>query len=208
MSVGTQYIDIFWLKTFGVFRGNVLEYFYESPFFDPSSNNQLIRTQGVAPEHMVSMTGMEYVLDELNMCEPHLYVIKKQRRESPRKAELLEVYYVIDGIIYQSPDLLQLCRSRISKAAFYLGSSFSELQGTTSYTSKQGRKCWSKDEQSKQPAGSEGTGDAMVVDVEQSTTQQSQDQSQEQDKQPMSRAAENIRDFPPFTRVLDDLSSF
>ena len=202
MSVGTQYIDIFWLKTFGVFRVNVLDYFYESPFFDPTSNNQLIRTQGVAPEHMISMTGMEYVLDELNMCEPHLYVIKKQRRESPRKAELLEVYYVIDGIIYQSPDLLQLFRSRINKAAFYLGSSFNELQGTTSYTSKQGRKCWSRQEPPKLSVGSEGDGDAMVVDKP--TTHPTQDQ----DKGPTSRAAENIRDFPPFTRVLDDLSSF
>jgi mediator of RNA polymerase II transcription subunit 6 len=203
MSVGTQYIDIFWLKTFGVFRGNVLEYFYESPFFDPTSNNQLIRTQGVAPEHMKGMVGMEYVLDELNMCEPHLYVIKKQHRESPRKSELLEIYYVIDGIIYQSPDLLQLFRSRISKASYYLGTSFSELQGTTSYTSKQGRKCWSRQDQPEQSSGSDA-GDAMVVD-QSTTSHPGQSQS---DKGPKARAAESIRDFPPFTRVMDDLSSF
>ena len=198
MSVGTQYLDILWLKTFGLFSVNVLDYFYTSPFFDQSSNNQLIRTQGVAPEHLISMVGIEYVLDEHNISEPNLYVIKKQLRESPRKAELLEIYYIIDGIIHQSPDLLQLFRSRISKASYYLGNSFAALQSTTTYTSKEGRQCWSKREE----IGNEDKNaekDENLMDV-----------MKESDAKPAPRkvmVAGNIREFPPFLRMFEDLKT-
>jgi hypothetical protein len=44
----SQYIDVMWLKTFGLSRHTILEYFYTSPFYDSKSNNQIIRTQGNA----------------------------------------------------------------------------------------------------------------------------------------------------------------
>jgi hypothetical protein len=123
-----SYIDIQYLSTFGLFRANALEYFYTSPFFDPNSNNQRLRTQGVHPEQHLSilqtMTGLEFVLDEHNTCEPNLFVFRKQNRWSPKRADLIDVYYCTDGIIYQCPDLLNLLKSRLAKAAFYLEQSF------------------------------------------------------------------------------------
>ena len=200
MSVGTQYLDILWLKTFGLYSVNVLDYFYTSPFFDHSSNNQLIRTQGVAPEHLISMVGIEYVLDEHNISEPNLYVIKKQLRESPRKAELQEIYYIIDGIIHQSPDLLQLFRARISKASHYLGNSFTALQSTTTYTSKEGRQCWSKREE----IGN------IEKDTEIRDEENHMDVMKESETKPAVRkvmVAGNIREFPPFLRMFEDLKT-
>jgi len=192
MSVGTQYIDILWLKTFGLFKGNVLDYFYTSPFFDHTSNNQLIRTQGVtnARDHLMTMEGMEYELDELNMSEPNLYVIKKQiRRKTPRPSvELLDIYYVIDGIIHQSPDLLQLTRSRISKAAHHLGRSFHELQSTTTFTSKHGHRCWMQGgggEGEVEGGGAGGGGN----------------------KAKTAASAGTILEFPSFQRVFEDLNA-
>jgi hypothetical protein len=102
--LGVQYIDIQWLSTYGLTKSNVLEYFYTSPFFNTNSNNQIIRIQGV--EHaqretiLLSMTGVEYILDDLNTVEPNLFVIREQRRRSRRLADvdLINVYYVLDGI--------------------------------------------------------------------------------------------------------------
>ena len=140
-----QYIDIQWLTHFGLYRGNVLDYFYTSPFFDTKSNNQLLRIQGVesrlSMDHLSSMIGLEYVLDDQNIHEPHLYVIRKQNRESLKKYELLDIFYCLDGIIYQSPDMLELIRSRITKISLYLKRSFISLQSTTEYTSKKRKLC-------------------------------------------------------------------
>ena len=110
--LSTNYIDIQWLTTFGLTRQTVLDYFYTSPFFDEKSNNQQIRLQGVeADRHqaiLCSMTGIEYSLDEMNTQEPNLFVIREQERLSPAASDvnLHNVYYIMDGIIYQCPDLL------------------------------------------------------------------------------------------------------
>jgi mediator of RNA polymerase II transcription subunit 6 len=195
MSLNTQFIDMIWLKFYGLSRVNVLDYFYTSPFFDLSSNNQLIRTQGVRPEHLVGMVGLEYALDEYNMYEPNLYVIKMQQRRSPREVSLLEVYYCIDGIIYQSPDMLDLVISRVAKAAHYLGNSFDHLHGTTNYSSKNGHICWA-------PASI--VADAAIdPNVEKSSNVNST--KVPEIKTPNATAV--IREFPPFSRLIDDLNS-
>ena len=129
-----SYIDIQYLAAFGLFKANCLEYFYTSPFFDQNSNNQRLRVQGLHPDQHLSvlqtMTGLEYVLDEHNTCEPNLFVFRKQNRWSPKRADLIDVYYCTDGIIYQCPDFLNLLKSRVAKTSFYLGRSFETcLQG-------------------------------------------------------------------------------
>ena len=62
-------------------RSNVLEYFSESMFYDHQCNNAIIRMQGLNPDQMLGMQGVEYVL--LIAQEPILYVIRKQHRTSP-----------------------------------------------------------------------------------------------------------------------------
>jgi len=148
-----SYIDIQYLATFGLFRANALEYFYTSPFFDHNSNNQRLRTQGVHPEQHLSilqtMTGLEFVLDEHNTCEPNLFVFRKQNRWSPKRADLIDVYYCTDGIIYQCPDFLNLLKSRLAKVAFYLEQSFETTRSGVRWVDaavgkrrKSGFVCW------------------------------------------------------------------
>lgn len=68
---------------------------------------------GTSVDNLLLLTGIEYDLDLTFMEEPHLFVIKKQKRESKLKTELLEVYYCIDGYIYKSPIFLDLVRSKV-----------------------------------------------------------------------------------------------
>ena len=131
--MNSQYIDIQWLTTFGCFKVNALEYFYTSHFYDPECNNQLIRNQGVSVEHLIGMVGWEYSLDEEHIDEPHLYVIRKAYRKSPKEIEVAEVFYILDGIIYQSPNLYDLFRVKTSKINFNLLKSFNEIRDNIGY---------------------------------------------------------------------------
>jgi mediator of RNA polymerase II transcription subunit 6 len=63
------------------------------------------------------MTGMEYLLSEV--MEPHLFVIRKQKRESPEKSSPMLAYYILDGSIYQAPQLCNVFASRIVYAHFF-----------------------------------------------------------------------------------------
>jgi len=127
--MNTQYIDITWLTTFGLSTENVLDYFYTSPFYDSKSNNEIIRTQGVSTTHLQQLVGLEYCVDITSCKEPHLYVIRKQLRRSKGNTETLDIFYCLDGIIYQSPVLLDVLNSRIAKAAHHLRNSFEQLAG-------------------------------------------------------------------------------
>lgn len=190
MSLNTQYMDMIWLKFYGLSKVNVLDYFYSSPFFDITSNNQLIRTQGVTPDHLLTMVGLEYVLDQVNISEPNLFVIRMQFRKSPRETSPRDIFYCIDGIIYKSPDMLDLVRSRIAKASYYLGNSFDELHQTISYSSTSGHRCWSN---GKEPHdGSE-------------TAKSPSDESQVEKNRTTKTV--NIREFPNFSRLVGDLES-
>lgn len=47
------------------------------------------------------MTGMEYTQSEV--MEPHLFAIRRQKRDSAEKVTPMLIYYVLDGSIYQAP---------------------------------------------------------------------------------------------------------
>lgn len=118
------YCDITWLATFGLSSANVLDYFYTSPFYDQDCNNEIVRTQGVSLTHLLEMEGIEYVIDEKNSKEPNLFIIQHNIRKSPRAAEVIGVYYCLDGTLYQGPFLLDVVRTRIAKLSYYLSKSF------------------------------------------------------------------------------------
>jgi mediator of RNA polymerase II transcription subunit 6 len=66
------------------------------------------------------MTGMEYVLSEV--MEPHLFVMRKQRRSNSEKVDHLLAYYILDGSIYQAPLLGNVFASRIVSLTVFLSS--------------------------------------------------------------------------------------
>lgn len=57
------------------------------------------------------MTGVEYMLSEV--MEPHLFVIRKQKRDGPEKVTPMLTYYILDGSIYQAPQLSNVFAARI-----------------------------------------------------------------------------------------------
>ena len=116
----TQYIDVIWLQTFGLHKNNVLDYFATSPFFDRNSNNQTLINQGLGMEFLTQMTGLEFNVSDSTDPANRLFVINKCKRENPQKTIILEIYYILDGIIYQSPMFLEQVRSRVAKASFHL----------------------------------------------------------------------------------------
>ena len=87
----------------GIFTNTVLPYFYESPFFDPTSNNgvitnmamrnpsmfPIIQTRQAFEEYLSGMYGIEYIVthdpsqNDRIPWDQHsgVWVIKKQRRE-------------------------------------------------------------------------------------------------------------------------------
>ena len=77
---------------------------------------------------MLSLVGVQYILDEENTNEPSLFVIKKIFRSSPTKSSLLDVFYCLDGVIYKCPVLLEAARARFSKSAFHLLKSFHHIE--------------------------------------------------------------------------------
>ena len=54
---------------------------------------------------------MEYVIHDTQ--EPHLYIIRKQHRSSPKETTHLAFYYILDGRIYQAPPLHTTLSSRM-----------------------------------------------------------------------------------------------
>lgn len=62
------------------------------------------------------MTGLEYMLTEV--MEPHLFVIRKQKRDAPDKSTPMLTYYVLDGSIYQAPHLSNVFAARIVSLLF------------------------------------------------------------------------------------------
>jgi mediator of RNA polymerase II transcription subunit 6 len=106
--------DQLWLNAYPLDRILVFDYFALSPFYDRSCSNERLRMESIHPfdmAHLSKRTGIEYILQEAQ--EPHLFVIRKQKREGPEKVTALAAYYVLDGSIYQAPQLYTVIGSRV-----------------------------------------------------------------------------------------------
>lgn len=61
-----------------------------------------------------------------------------QYRSSPTKVELKALYYVIEGTIYQSPDLGYLLNSRIQTSLWYLQKALYQVDDLVEYDADKG----------------------------------------------------------------------
>ncbi|CCK68906.1 mediator complex subunit MED6 KNAG_0B04710 [Huiozyma naganishii CBS 8797] len=178
-----------WIQAFGLRTDNVLDYFSESPFFDKTSNNHVIKMQrqfsqlpvdgmpqpqgpgGTAPDGSKSATlgdsqefshldplrrevlgkyplymtmerelcklrGVEYVLACVR--EPDFWVVKKQRRLSPRRTEPMQDYYIIGANVYQSPSMFKILQNRMMSASYHLSNTLNDLQKLVHFQPSQG----------------------------------------------------------------------
>ena len=113
-----------WIQQFGLFTGNVLDYFSESPFYDRTSNNQVLRMQfqfqqippNINPQKylqlkLVEMTGIEFIIAASR--EPDFWIIRKQTRLSPKQVNIEQDYYIIGANIYQAHKVYDILSSRL-----------------------------------------------------------------------------------------------
>ena len=126
-----------WIQNFGLNATNILEYFYFSPFYDPESNNQVLRIQGADISFLKEMQGKQYI-HVANEHEPALFIVKEMDRDVKGNARLREVYYCIEGTFYKAPDLYNLIRIRSKKIAYFLDKSFCSTLENHVYTAQHG----------------------------------------------------------------------
>ncbi|KAJ2824721.1 Mediator of RNA polymerase II transcription subunit 6 [Coemansia erecta] len=107
-----------WIGQFNGLRpDNILEYFSQSPFWDSSSNNAVLKMQtqfNALQTHsydLKNMVGIEFSVTHQE--PPTLFVITKFRRSSPTKVTPIAVYYILDGNAYEAPSLHSIVSSRM-----------------------------------------------------------------------------------------------
>lgn len=122
----TQYIDVIWLQTHGLHKGNALDYFATSPFFDRNSNNQTLINQGLGLEFLSKMTGLEFNVTDSE--DPKLFIVNKCHRENAQRVTVLEIYYILEGVIYQSPVFIEQVQARVSKTSYHILNCFTNIQ--------------------------------------------------------------------------------
>lgn len=166
MSEQSPYIDIQWLDMYtrkierkadgnlgpvGLHRGNIMDYFYTSPFYDINSCNESLRQKSSSWEEvnqeLLKMTGIQFVLDSQNINEPNLFIIKRIRRINQLSHDTLFIYYCFDGVIYQGPGFTSLIHSRVIKSSYYLMQSYSIAENCAAYD-ESGHSVWVNNDES------------------------------------------------------------
>ncbi|KAK0594987.1 hypothetical protein LWI29_002383 [Acer saccharum] len=107
-----------WLNSYPLDRNMVFDYFALSPFYDWICNNEQLRMGSIHPldiSQLSKMSGIEYMLSEV--MESCLLVIRKQKRDSPKKVTPMLSYYLLDGSIYQAPLLCNIFAARIRESS-------------------------------------------------------------------------------------------
>ena len=135
--------DIHWLNVTGGLSSarRVLEYFYSSPFYDKTSDNEALRLQGVMNvefDYLLGLRGIQYICDEM-IKNPYdsntfIYVVKKIRRNSAKNYDVLDIYYCLEGEIYKVPDFYGLIKTRYQATAHEIKNSFNSLTATIQNT--------------------------------------------------------------------------
>ena len=77
----------------------------------------------------------------------YICIYRKQHRYDRRNVQVLELYYCVDGCIYQSPVILDLIRTRIAKTSHHLLNALNFLLKHVSYTAISGTSCYVRDEE-------------------------------------------------------------
>jgi len=115
----------------GLNHENVLEYFSLSPFWDPNSNNATLKMQTnfnaleADGSKLKNMVGVEF--EVVKEQYPSLFIIQKQRRKSPTEAFPIAIYYIVNGNIYQSPNLYSILANRMLTIVSHLNRAFRDV---------------------------------------------------------------------------------
>ncbi|KAF8094101.1 hypothetical protein N665_0370s0036 [Sinapis alba] len=123
---GICFRDQLWINSYPLDRNYVFDYFALSPFYDITCNNEILRRRSVHPldhSQLSNMTGLEYVISDAT--EPNFFVFRKQKRDGPEKVTPMLTYYILDGTIYQAPQLCSVFAARVGRAVYNISNAFS-----------------------------------------------------------------------------------
>ncbi|RLV94931.1 Mediator of RNA polymerase II transcription subunit 6 [Spathaspora sp. JA1] len=130
----------------GLHSNNVLEYFALSPFYDRTSNNQVLMMQFQYQQiqipmnmtfhqyfqsRLTEMTGIEFIIAFTR--EPDFWIVRKQRRLDPTSTLTLQDYYIIGANVYQAPRIYHVLSSRMLSSVLSLRNSIDILNNMSSY---------------------------------------------------------------------------
>ena len=133
------FVDHEWVKVYGLGAHNALDYFACSQFYEVSCNNEILKMQRRDLSSLKSMKGIEYVLDRrFPDHEPFLFLIVKQNRLSETEVNSVARYYILDKVIYESPSLKALFKSRISAFNFHATRALNFLQDSHKFSPLKG----------------------------------------------------------------------
>ncbi|KAL8817417.1 MAG: hypothetical protein Q9223_003750 [Gallowayella weberi] len=142
----------------GIHTDTVLPYFYESPFFDPTSNNATIRTQAThnpAQFYLIqtreafearlrTMQGLEFIVAHhlsesgANIDNTAVWLIRKQNRRKriglDDELTPISSYYVVGESIYMAPLLGNLLGSRLLSVASSLDKTIATASSLPTFT--------------------------------------------------------------------------
>lgn len=135
-----------YIQAFGLRTDNVLDYFAQSPFYDRSSNNQVLKMQSQFNDNfygrqdlyseLKNMKGIEFVI--VLAREPDLWIIRKQQRLSPMEVRLKATYFVVGGNIYQAPSVYSIVSSRLLSTTLNLSKALDIAASLPSFSPSQG----------------------------------------------------------------------
>lgn len=102
----------------GLSSRNVMDYFYQSPFYSltngENSINEMIRRGSIAPSSASRVDGDVYMVVSVNeegekgLIETGIFVIQRFRQQINKPRIPLECFYVQCGTIFQAPGLGRL----------------------------------------------------------------------------------------------------
>jgi len=119
----------------GLTNANVMEYFYQSPFYTETNGhvsiNEMIRRGSIAPSSASRIDGEIYMLVSSNnepLTDQSVYVIQKYRQVVNRPLQPLFVFYVISGTIFLAPGLGKLVERHLNNALNEFDTMFSNIR--------------------------------------------------------------------------------
>lgn len=134
-----------WIQENGLRTDNVLEYFSLSPFYDRSSNNQVLKMQSQYNDmhsgndlysKLQNMKGLEFVVAIAH--EPNLWVIRKQERLSPDVTRPISTYFVVGENIYMAPAVHSIIENRVLSIALSLSQALRAACSLPTFSPSQG----------------------------------------------------------------------
>lgn len=130
----------------GLRTDNVLEYFAQSPFYDRSSNNQVLKMQSQfnvglqgrqdLSKELQNMKGVEFVV-ALERA-PTLWIIRKQNRLSPNEVRQIATYFVVSENIFMAPSIFDVVNSRLLSITHSLSKSLEIASKLPAFSPSQG----------------------------------------------------------------------